>query len=369
MSKGCGKPTMVDWGLFAAAGIDPRTGKPSRGPIPLQLKSSIVTQLRIVDEQDAVNRYTWYGLPNNLSSHELERLLYYKGQLAFFYWEDVDDFFFMPFALASADLPLDMYGRYRYIHPIPVSEGATNEEKKHQTKLRSILSMMNLKVEYGQHLSELTYEDLTKTAVILRDYTPQFSQTVLPRQSINEQILQLEAEMFPYMRTALKNSTGIEGVRIGNPDEAPNVYEFNKTMEVAALQGDSKIPIAGSIEFQELAGGQTAKSEEFLLAMQSIDNYRLSLFGIDNGGIFLKKAHMLENEQSVNNGIASIPLQDGLEQRQRFCDIVNSIWGLGIWCEISENILGIDRDFDGESTENDPDEPSYEGGAEDVSDE
>lgn len=33
--------------------------------------------------------------------------------------------------------------------------------------------------------------------------------------------------------------------------------------------------------------------------------------------------------------------------RQNFCDIVNSIWGLGIWCDISENAVAADRNMDG----------------------
>ena len=67
----------------------------------------------------------------------------------------------------------------------------------------------------------------------------------------------------------------------------------------------------------------------------------------------------------MNQGKASLVLQDKLKNRQDFCDIVNSIWGLGIWCEISESVLGIDRDLDGEASDNDPQTPSYEGGSND----
>ena len=42
-------------------------------------------------------------------------------------------------------------------------------------------------------------------------------------------------------------------------------------------------------------------------------------------------------------------MQDGLSIRQNFCNIVNSIWGLGIWCEPSENINGMDMDGDGDA--------------------
>ena len=93
-----------------------------------------------------------------------------------------------------------------------------------------------------------------------------------------------------------------------------------------------------------MSTGQVAKAEEFLLAMQSLDNFRLSTYGLDNGGLFQKKSHMLEAEQEMNMGSVGLINQDGLTLRQDFCDIVNSITGLGMWCEISENVVGVDID-------------------------
>ena len=40
--------------------------------------------------------------------------------------------------------------------------------------------------------------------------------------------------------------------------------------------------------------------------------------------------------------------QDGLSLRQRFCDMVNAIWGLGIYVEPSETVLNTDYDGDGD---------------------
>jgi hypothetical protein len=82
--------------------------------------------------------------------------------------------------------------------------------------------------------------------------------------------------------------------------------------------------------------------------MQSLDNFRLSLYGLDNGGLFQKKSHMLEAEQEMNTGTVGLVMQDGLTIRQKFCDIVNSLFGLGVWCEISENVIGIDKNMDGQ---------------------
>ena len=96
-----------------------------------------------------------------------------------------------------------------------------------------------------------------------------------------------------------------------------------------------------------LTGGATGKAEEFLLAMQALDNFRLSLYGLDNGGLFQKKSHMLESEQQMNAGHAKGPLNNGLSIRQHSCDIANSIWGIGMACEISESSMGADFNGDG----------------------
>jgi len=81
--------------------------------------------------------------------------------------------------------------------------------------------------------------------------------------------------------------------------------------------------------------------------MQSLDNYRLSLYGLDNGGLFQKKSHMLEAEQEMNTGNVGLVMRDSLECRQEFCTIINSIYGLDMWCEVSETALGIDTTGDG----------------------
>jgi hypothetical protein len=95
--------------------------------------------------------------------------------------------------------------------------------------------------------------------------------------------------------------------------------------------------------------------------MQSLDNIRLSGYGIDNGGIFQKKAHELQTEADMASGSASFALQDGLAQRQWFCDIVNSIWGIGISCEISEVASGMDKNMDGEISQEQDQSGTMEG--------
>ena len=314
-----GNPKIPDLKTLIQAGFDPKTGLPNKIGTKPCLKENVKKALRLIDEQDAVNRYTWYNLPCNITSQELERMLYYKGQLAFFYMEDLDEFYFMPYAL---DGTIDFYGRFNTIHPVPMTSG---EEKAGKAQAE-LLSNIKLKCIYGIKLPEdLTVEDLTKSAVLLHDYSKQLSQTIIPRQIINDGIIDIEAECIPFMRTALIEETGVMGVRVQDADQAAAVQDGANSLVNAAMNGDMYVPIVGQMEFQELTNGGTGKAEDYMLAMQSLDNFRLSLYGIDNGGLFEKKAHELQSEADINGGPVGLVLQDGLSIRQNFCNIVNSI--------------------------------------------
>ena len=340
---------LPDYKSLIAAGIDPRTGKPIRY-IENVSKESVKKFLRLIDEQDAVNRYTWYNIPCNLTSQELERMIYYKGQLCFFYNKDLEEFYFMPYAL---DGTIDFYGRYNTIHPVPMTSGTTEEANKTQAE---ILAAIKLNCVYGVKLpEELKEEDLTNSAVLLHDYTKQLSQTIIPRKDVNDPLIDVMSECVPYMQTSLLLGTGIQGIRVSDADQAHNVTDAARSMKDAALTQSPWIAVEGAVEFQELATGQLAKAEEYMLAMQSLDNLRLSGYGIDNGGLFEKKTHLLESEAEINGGPVGLVLQDGLQIRQNFCNIVNSIWGLGIWCDVNQNISRADTDGDGLYYEDDSD--------------
>ena len=90
---------LYDPSVLISAGINPKTGLPYKFDEAKTCvsKSDIKKQLRIVDEQNAVNRFTWYNLPEGLNARLLERILYYKGQGAMFFLKD--KFYFLPYAL------------------------------------------------------------------------------------------------------------------------------------------------------------------------------------------------------------------------------------------------------------------------------
>lgn len=344
---------LYDPTILLQAGIDPKTGLPLKtGGCGANLKENIRKNLRIIDEQDAVNRYQWYNLPKGLTQNILERILYYRGQGAFFYMKENDQFYFLPYAL---DGTIDVYGRFTGITPLPFNgKSSTDEDGKKTPWIIGLTKKPYYEVvlpedyiaEDGSLKEEEMLEVVEDGCVLLHDYTQQISETNIPRQTLNDPVLDLMSDLMPFMRTALLSSTGIQGMRVNDEDEAANVIDMSVSINQAALTGQKYLATVGKVDFQDLSGGNVAKAEEFLLAMQSIDNFRLSTYGLDNGGLFQKRSHMLEAEQEMNNGTVGLIMQDGLSLRQEFCNIVNSIWGLGMWCEVSENAIGIDRNGD-----------------------
>lgn len=343
------KPAIYDLQTLIAAGINPKTGLPIKFGTSddKDLKEDIKRQLRILDEQNAINRYTWYNLPDGMDGRLIERILYYRAQGMFFYWKELDKFYFLPYAL---DGTIDIYGRFTGTKPVPFN-GKSNAKKNDNTPLDAqskILTTITRIPRYEIALDDLDEEKFNNSCVLLHDYCIQNAQTNIPRQIIQDSILDMMAECMPYMRTSLINATGVDGVRVGDDDAQDQVSALNYQVKDAALKGKRYMAVNSQIEMQMLTNGAPAKPEEFLLAMQGLDNYRLSLYGLNNGGLFQKKSHMLEAEQEMNMGKVSSVMQDGLTERQNFCNIVNSIWGLGIWCEVSESASNIDKNFDGE---------------------
>lgn len=347
-------PALFDYTMWAKAGIDPKTGLPDRYKNGCSLKTNVKIQLRVKDEQDAINRYKAYNIPLNLSSQEIERMLYHKFELIFFYFEPLDEYYLMPYAF---DDGLDFYGRPIYVHPVPYASGAEADSNQLKAQ-REFLRTVKLKVIYDVQLPEdyineetgevdekKVKELLTTSAVIIRDYTPQWSENGIPRVQMQDALLDCMADCIPYSRTALKNSTGVRGMRVTNPDEYSNVLAANVMMEQAALHGDQNIPVVGQIDFQDLASGNIANAEEFFKSLQGYNNFRLSLYGLDNNGLYEKTAYVNNLQSGINN--VGLSLTDGLSQRQNACNIINSIWGLGFWYDISESVSGADTNGDG----------------------
>lgn len=297
------------------------------------LKEGIRTIYRDIDKAQATRRFIWHNLPYGLTSDLIETVLYTKGQGAFFYIDELDKFFFLPYALAAKDgTGLDPYGRYLQITPVPLAGGTVDKDGNAEPWIPGLV----LDVDYNIVLPEdLTYNHLTNHAVIIRDYTPvALSQFTAPRIGKQEAIIDVMSDCVPLMRTALINGVGITGIKVRSQDEQVNVAAANDQLQNAAINGDRYIGVINGLDMQEIADGRsTMLIDQYTRALASLDNIRVSAYGIPNGGVYEKAEHMLQEEQDLASGRNSLVFEDSMAYRQDACDIINSIWGLGVWVE------------------------------------
>lgn len=329
----------------------------SKGNKGLTLNSSILAGLRIIDEQDHIQKYRWINVPPEIEIDFIERLLYYRGSGMFFYLQSNNKFYFLPYT----GYDLDVYGRFMSTTALPFNGTANSKEKGKDDEQRPWIEGKRWEAQYKVILPEdLKETDLYDKCVILSDYSRQLPQKVMPRWQLSEPLLQVMAECVPLGRTALINGTGVTGYKIPSADDSYSVYQASNAAYMAAINGDKWVPIVNEIiEAQLPDGTQITGIQDYLLYMQSLDNLRLSMQGLSNGGLFQKKAHMLGSEQDMNAGKVGRVIQNGLDLRQQFCNIINSVWGAGIWCEYGEAAFDMENSENGFDSESEGEEDVF----------
>lgn len=328
---------LPDLKALIQAGIDPKTGL----PIKLTgrkdtLESDLKKLLRIKDETEFCNRLRWFNTGLTIDSAMLERFIYYRYKLGFFYFNG--QFWVMPVTLAGTG-SLDFYNLENEVTPVPYNDSAGADMKK-------VLSSIKLKVVKEPMLT-VTPQDFENSCVIIRDYTPQGDiNNGIPRATLQEGVLSLEAMLLPYMRTNLMNNTGVMGVKISDQQEASQIIEAANAVDDAAKSGSPWVPLLQQLDRQPLNNGGIADSSTYLQAYQAVDNLRQSFLGINKSGIY-DKSQYVNASQTAMNAPVPLVLTDALQCRQDACNLINSVWPLGITCEISEAVLGTDYNGDG----------------------
>lgn len=357
-----GGPKLPDYQTMLMMGIDPRTGAPTRMYSEGKIKEEVRKNIRIMDEQEAVNRFKWFNLPSGIDGQLLERILYYRGQAILFYDDTLEKFFFLPYALSGT---IDPYGRFLQVKALPFL-GGTTEEKNGKLKAWTDLIIRKPVYSLEEVFDNPEEYDIRKYCVILKDYTPQEGENIIPRKELQERLIDLMSEAFPMARTNLIANCGVQGLRVPEEDQKKQVEVMNQMIKRSAVNGEPYAPIFGPTDFQQLTGGGVSKVQDFLMYMQSLDNFRRSCYGLKSGGVFEKKAHELQAEAMVNQSNTDLIYNDSLKRRQDFCDMINLIFGLQVWCEPSETAMGIDMNMNGNTVDENYDETVVpEGGNED----
>ena len=341
------------------------------------LYDAVLKNLRILDEQTAVNSGVWYNLPDGLTSQDIERFLYYRYQLGGFWLDDQDDgfgtFYFLP---PSKRGNIDCYGRMTKFTPIPMGTPYGEKDPSpwieglERKVIRAFPEAFNPKYpeEYG---------------LLLYDYTPQIANGGvygIPRQQLIDPILKYMAEIICMSRTRLKTSTGVQGVRVQDKSCLGQIIDANNMADEAAVNGKRYVGVVSQFPLEDLGMNNSGNIQDFLTAFQTLENLRLSLHGIKTNGVGEKPSTYVNNAQSMvqqsNTGLA---FQDGVTIRKNFCAWWNQAFGPlqihktgGLLAyEPSESIVGIDMDMNGLAIDDSPFEQQTapaEGGETDAND-
>lgn len=279
--------------------------------------------LRVRDEQQFIERYKWKGLPEELDAELIERILYYRGQAALFRFND--KFFFLPFSLSSdGGTSIDPYGRFNQILPL-VFNGSQSGDKQAEmpfVKGMTYEVVKNVAKEY------IKSKDPNKCAVICWDYSPQVSQTNIPRYKLQETLINAMSEQIVLSRSAIIANMPADTLLVTDQGQADSVRAEIAATESAILAGMRIIPITSPLNtnaLQNHSGGSNIVQDTWM-NFASMDSIRLTQLGIVDKGPSDKKAQKLEAEQDDETDNTKFIYDNGLKCRQRFANIVNALW-------------------------------------------
>lgn len=317
--------------IGAKGGVNPIASRSER-------RESLRQAFEIRELQQFVRRYRWTGLPKGLDPTLMERILYYRGRVVLFKFNE--KYFAVPFALNGT---IDVYGRYQTVVPLTFNGSvATDDDGKKSMTDGEFIQGMSVKVCYDVEDTE------GKDAVILNDYTQGYSEWVLPRHQANKYYNSDLADIVVLIRHNLISSARVFSVRVLDEGQKESVLEEFNDMENNILENGKRIfPITASTSIEEFLKDKTLETQQYWECFVSLDNLRENLIGIENNGIFKKKERVLKGEQEIEAGSADLVYQDGLFNRQQMCESFNALFGENIWCEESEVISGVDVDMDG----------------------
>ena len=303
------------------------------------LVSKMLINFRIRDLQDFIGRYKWYNLPEGITQELLERMFYYRGQVGFFYEPAEEKAYILPYVLNGT---IDMYGRFTGVSFLPFNGRAETDKKNIYIpgEGRTVIHDVPLPEEVDINM-------FNNGCVLCTDYSKQYAQNIIPKVQTQEPLLQMEAEIYPLVRTALINNTGVKTIVVNSKAEADQVPLLNQSLYDAAINGDTNIGFIGNIKTQVLDNITATKPDDYLLTLQSLENMRLGFLGLQNGGIFQKKATELQSENDMISTNAQTAYNDGLRNRQNWCNIINAVWGINMWCGPSETEMMSDMNGDG----------------------
>ena len=311
---------------------------------------------------ETVERFEWTGLPPEIPSDLIERVLYFRFKGAMFKFNE--RYVFLPFTLKGT---IDSYGRYNGITPvlftgqwkiagdgsgfaedvafvsgmdyIPVYDMPEDQEQDQDIEGENTSDESQVIKDDSNSNNDSVIsgmENPETKAVILTDSTLEVSQDFTPMQYLIRPFIEQLTDILVLVNIDLITSAKVFYVVAKDADQKDAIENEFANLDQRILNGKRIVVVTSPTELKELNGGNAKDTARYFQSYQSIDNLRKDIIGGDNGGTFMKQEHTTDKETETNsnqsNGGSAV-LNNALRMRKDFCAIVNKVFGLNIEVE------------------------------------
>lgn len=382
-------PTMLDRGMFDAAGISLNKGlkysntidqngsivRPSTQNANLKYES-IYTALGIQDLREFIERYQWVNVPRGLDHELIERILYFRGKGLIYYNDKAEKFQFLPFSLNKT---IDEYGRYTRARTHPFIGVSNDEEGKSLVceDIEIVYDDLYLQMELGDPETveriKNEWESGEDKGIIIFDSSLALNQSPPIRSNTVKPILSSQATCYQIINTAMFSAADYNLISAQNESEYYSLQAQLGSVNENILRGNRFGAVLGQLKLDSLRTTNASQLQELWETFNSLDNFRKSTLGVANSGVFNKKERMLQLEQQLNGSNADDIYMNGLAQRQRACELFNQYYGANMWCmskraptmtEQGKNMVGDTDDYGTQENEGTTVNQSMEQGGE-----
>lgn len=345
------------------------TGKVNPIARATDLRPELIQNFEVRNRQQFVNRYQWCTLdgspfPEGIDPDLIERILYYRYNLIAFFFNG--KFYTCPFALNGG---IDVYGRYTQVSPLTFNgsinyrqDNATGQTEEYMSD-GDWITDLKLAPSYDIYDIEPIERDgvIVDRCVILQDFENGIAQKETNRYVLSQAFEGLLADTVALIRHNLVASARIFSYRVLSEDQKNTSLAELENMEEAVLEnGQMFFPVTSSVTLETVFDDKELDEQSYWECFVSIDNLRENLMGIENNGIFKKKERELSGEADKEASQADLIYQDGLHQRQKFCEIFDAVFGQQLWCMESPSIDKVDVNDDNYSEGEEENEDSDE---------
>lgn len=273
-------------------------------------------QYRIIwtnyDLNQCCSRYIWDGLPNGLTSWNLERMLYFRGTLAGFMF--AGKFYILPYVPSPSINP---YGLPSAIRPLTYNGQAVAGKDEFFSK------NFELPVDKtGDEADEYS-------AVLLYDSTPYSATGQSPsRYFLNQIIIREMCEVFARININVVISNKKILLQVKDAKQSDVV---RKELETAFGSDCPFGVITAPLEAQSIQSTSDFQADDLFNTIKNYDAIRCFMSGISSKGFGAeKKERLVTGELTGAEEEKDLILDMGFDFRQLFCEQCNKKFGTNI---------------------------------------